>query len=345
MRSPARRIRANVYFLRKPFVEFLPVLVGMIVILLAGGFAFRSLYPEAAPTYTDGLYLTYCLIFMEHLVALPDHWLLQTLYFVLPPLGLAVILDGIVRFSYHILNRDETSAAWGRAMSKTMKDHVVLFGLGKLGLRVLQELIKLNELVSVVERNPNCPNIAFARKHGVPVRVATGREEGLLEELNLGAAKSLIMATDDDLVNLEVAIDARVLKPKLRIVMRLFDQELAAKIRDAFDLKLTFSTSELAAPLFATASSDRSILNSFYIGDQLMLVAKMRIEEGSALAGKSVAQVRTEYETIVLDLQREGDARFFPDGPDVLAVGDRVSIQTGPARLRRIQEANHSTPI
>ena len=86
-----------------------------------------------------------------------------------------------------------------------MNNHVVMFGLGKLGLRVLQQLLRLGELVVVVERDPLSPNIAYARKNGVPVRIAVGREEGLLRELNIKRAKSLIMATNDDLVNLEVA--------------------------------------------------------------------------------------------------------------------------------------------
>jgi len=38
---------------------------------------------------------------MEHLYEFPDHWLLQGFYIFLPPIGLAVVLDGIVRFSVH----------------------------------------------------------------------------------------------------------------------------------------------------------------------------------------------------------------------------------------------------
>ena len=148
-------------------------------------------------------------------------------------------------------------------MSKTLDHHVVLCGLGKVGLRVLQQLIRLNEQVIVLEKDTQCPNLAFARRHGIPVRIGHSREEGIFDDLNLAAAKSIIVATNDDLANLELAIDARKLKPGIRVVMRLFDQELASKIRDSFDIHLAFSTSELAAPVFATSSSDRSIINSF----------------------------------------------------------------------------------
>lgn len=340
MRSLTRRFRANVHYLKKPTLQFLPVFLGMIVVIFAGGWCFLHLYPEKVHSYSEGLYITYCLIFMEHLLDFPEHRVLQVFYVVLPPLGLGVILDAIVRFSYHILRRNEASADWVRAMTKTMKNHVVLFGLGKLGLRVLQELLRLDELVVVVEKDATCPNIAYARRHGVPVRIGMGREEGILDELNLKDAKSVIMATDDDLANLEVALDARNVKDDIAVVLRLFDQELAAKIKDAFDINLAFSTSELAAPLFATASSDRSIINSFYVGRQLMLVARVEVANGGGVVGKSIAEVRNEFQVLVLEVRRGSDQRFFPEVEERLVAGDRLTVQSGPERLRAFQQAN-----
>ena len=42
------------------------------------------------------LYISYAMVFMEHLLPFPRHPLLQVFYVLLPPLGLVVILDGIV---------------------------------------------------------------------------------------------------------------------------------------------------------------------------------------------------------------------------------------------------------
>ena len=55
--------------------------------------------------------------------------------------------------------------------------------------------------VSELEKNPDNRNIAVAEKHGVPVRIGGGREEGVFDELNVRRAKSIILATDDDLAN------------------------------------------------------------------------------------------------------------------------------------------------
>ena len=338
MRSLSRRIRANLLYLRRPFRQFLPILLGMVAILACGTWAFRVLYEHQGERLSVpyALYVTYCLIFMEHLAPFPDHWLLQAFYFVLPPLGLAVILDGIVRFSYHILRRDESSGEWISAMSSTMHHHVVLFGLGKLGL----QLLTMKELVVVVEKDPFGANLGFARQQGVPVLTGNGREPDIFEKLNLRAAKSIILATDDDLANLEIALDARKIKPDIRVVLRMFDQELAAKIKDAFDIQLAFSTTELAAPLFATASCDHTIVNSFYVGDKLLVVSRLRVRPHSGLIDRSVGWVRDELQTFVLETRRDDKVHAIPSEALTLREGDRITVQTDMPTLRRIQALN-----
>ncbi len=316
------------------------MLGGLIGLLLVGGMCFRALYAQKQLGYAEALYITYCLVFMEHLLDFPEHWVLQLFYVVLPPLGLLVILDGIVRFSYHLLRRDETSTEWVQAMCKTLDNHVVLCGLGKVGLRILQQLISLGEKVAVLEKDPQCPNLAYARRYGIPVRIGHSREEGIFDDLNLAHAKSIILATDDDLANLEMALDARKLKPGIRVVLRMFDQELAGKLRDSLGIQLAFSTSELAAPLFATSSSDRSIVNSFYVGDRLLAVANLVVNRDSDLVGQEIRNLGKGQHVFVLSHTRDGESTFFPTADIVLQPDDRITIQTEPETLRQIHELN-----
>jgi len=312
MKRWTRRIRANFYYLRRLLCNFLPLLLLLVVLLAAGSVCFHNLYQQEPPTYLRALYITYCLVFMEHLIPFPDHWALQFFYFVLPLLGLVVLLDGFVRFGYHALRRDANRAEWVRAMARANSNHIILCGLGRVGLRILEQLIRLGEDVVAMEKNAENRNLAFARKHGVPVLIGTGREEGIMDDLNVAQAKSTILATDDDLANLEMALDARKAKPEIRVVMRMFDQDLAAKIRDAFDIQLAFSTAALAAPLFATSSSDRSIVNSFYIGEQLLVVADFVVNQTSKLVGKKLQEVGAELRVFFLARTRDGKRTHFP---------------------------------
>lgn len=345
MKTPSRRALAYYYYLQKPIFKFLPLLILVLIVMFAGSLCFHAYYnqeefADRPMGYVEALYITWCLIFMEHLLEFPDNRVLQVFYFVLPPLGLVVILDGIVRFSYHILRRDEASVEWVQAMCKTLKDHVILCGLGKVGLRVLQQLNRLGEQVAVLEKDPKCTNLAYARKHGIPVRIGHSREEGIFDDLNVAEAKSIILATDDDLANIELALDARNFNPNIRVVLRLFDQELASKIKESFNIHHAFSTSELAAPLFATGSSDKSIINSFYVGNELLVVAALVIRPESELMNMAIRDLGARHQVFVISHVRCEQVANFPSVETILKVGDRVTIQTRPEILKTIHELN-----
>ncbi len=339
----SQNIRAWLFYLRKPTLQFLPILGALIVLVLLGGLAFTRLYDEPL-TYGRAVYLVYTLLFGESVSPAPGHWLLDVICFVTPVLGLVVILDGVVRFSYHILRRDETSHDWVQAVAKTMNNHVILFGLGKVGMRILQQLLKLGEQVIVLEKDAQCANFAYARKHGVPVRVGHGREEGVLDELNVVQAKSLICVTDDDLANLELALDARKAQPAIRVVLRMFDQELAGKIKESFGISVAFSTAELAAPLFATASADPSILNAFYVDGRLLVVAHIDVKPGAALCGKSIRELARELPLFIISYIRGGQSLLYPGGDVVFTAGDSLTLQTEPATLKHLHKLNGGNP-
>lgn len=338
-----QRTRAHLRYLARPTRAFLPVALCFGALVLLGGLCFHLLYVQEPLSLTRALYITYALVFMEHLLPFPQHWLLQVFYFLLPPLGLAVVLDGIVQYSLHLLHRDATSPAWNRAMADTLDQHVILAGLGKAGLRTLQVLLELGEQVCVLDKDPACPNLAWARQRGVPCVIATGRHEGVFDELNILAAKSIILATDDDLANIEMALDARKARPDIHVVLRVWDQELAARIRESFDIPVALSSTALAAPLFATSSSDPSIVHAFELGDRLLVLARIEVVAGTELDGCKLTELQLERPLHVVEHQRAGGPCDTAPGPSlVLQAGDWIIVQTEPAALRTLHGMNAS---
>ncbi len=339
MRSKHRRIRAWLVYLRKPLRQFLPLFLLAMVVVLLGGAAFYFLYDEQL-TFPHALWVTFALLTGEPTMDWPSHWLLETLFFVLPLLGIVVVLDGLVRFTYYAFRRDEESPEWVRAMTTTFKDHVILFGLGKVGFRVLQQLLALNQHVVVIEKDPNCPNIAFANNHGVPVRIGTHREEGILGDMNCLSAKSVICCTDDDLANLELAIDARKLKPEIRVVLRMYDQELAEKIRDTMGMELAFSTASLSAPVFATASADPSIINAFFVDGRLLVLARLTAHADANLKGKTVGELVKTHQLVVVSYRRGEGTVFHPPTDVEIEPGDVLTVECDPKTLNDLHNLN-----
>jgi hypothetical protein len=71
---------------------------------------------------------------------------------------------------------------------------------------------------------------AKAKELGVPVLVRDIKEDQALVDAGISRARALILATNDAMGNLEVALDARRMNPRIRVVMRMFDDQIALKV-------------------------------------------------------------------------------------------------------------------
>ena len=109
------------------------------------------------------------------------------------------------------------------------------------------------------------------------------RSEATLKRAGVQRARCIIAASDDDLANIQAALQARELNPAIRVVLRLFDQDLAARFQSGFNISTAFSTSYLAAPAFAMSALDDSVVGSFYVGNKPMLTVRILVKEGTQL--------------------------------------------------------------
>ncbi len=181
----------------------------------------------------------------------PQTWYLEVLHAVYPLVGFAVLGEGIVRFALLMTSRRRGEREWMEVMASTYRDHVVLCGLGHVGSRVLESLRAAGAEVVAVERDGGSRFVATARAAGVPVLVDDMRDDEVLLAAGVPAARCIVVATNDDLGNLEVALDARRMNPGIRVLLRFYDQRMAAKIQAAFGIDEAFSSAALAAPVIA----------------------------------------------------------------------------------------------
>ena len=98
------------------------------------------------------------------------------------------------------------------------------------------------------------------------------------------------------MTNLEIALEARELNPSIKVVLRMFDDQLAERVRRGFSIRTAFSTSALAAPVFAAAATRAQIDHSLYVDDVLLNVARTEVREGSSLEGRTIAQVEKDLD-------------------------------------------------
>jgi Trk K+ transport system NAD-binding subunit len=267
----------------------------------------------------------YFLLFAQPIIDLPDNGPVELLAVLIPPFGITAVAEGLVRFAYLFFAKERNDKEWFSVLAQTLKDHVIVCGAGRVGYRVFEQLHKLGVPMVVIERDEAKPFLAEIRAAGVPVLIDDVRAAGTLKRANLTKARAVVCATDDDLANLNVALDARKVAPGIRVVMRLFDDDLVEKTRVSFEAQ-AFSTSALAAPALAMAALDPSIRNSFEVGGRLMVVAELTMK--GPICGRTVAQLRDESGVLVIHLVRKsGETVFDPAGACCFEPGDVVTVQ------------------
>ncbi len=253
-----------------------------------------------------------------------DNLFLEALNLAIPPFGIAVVVDGIVRFTYLYFAKHRDDKEWIRVISQGLKDHVVICGAGRVGYRVAVQLLGLDREVVVIERNESAAFVTVLRDQKVPLLIDDIKSPECLVRTNVQRAAAIVCATDDDLANLNVALDARRLNPQIRLVIRLFDDDLVSKVRDAFKAE-ALSSSALAAPAMALAALDPRIVHSFQISGYLMVISHFVARQ--ALPGMTVANLQEQFGAVTLALQRHGAPQLNPRGETRIEASDILTIQ------------------
>jgi Trk K+ transport system NAD-binding subunit len=199
-------------------------------------------------------------------------------------------------------------------------------GAGRVGYRVVVQLRSLGKDVVVVEKREEAAFVAVLRDEQVPLLIDDIRSPQCLPRTNVKKAAAIVCATDDDLANLNIALDARRMNPDIRVVIRLFDDDLVAKVRDTFKAE-ALSSSSLAAPAMALAALDPRIVHSFRIGTHLMVVSVFEARQG--LPGLNISEVRDRFGGLALSMRRggKGDELLHPSGDTRIEAGDMVTLQ------------------
>ncbi len=282
----------------------------------------------------DAVYAAWMALFAQPIRSPPEPWILEVIGATYPMMGVMLIGEGIVRLSLLLLSRQHGEKDWMKVMASVKRDHVVLCGLGHLGSRILDRLLEAGADVVAIEKDEQGRFLAGAKATGIPVLIRDMKDDQALIEAGVPHARVIIIATNDDMANLEVALDARRLNPGIKILMRMYDGQVAGKITNAFAIDQAFSSAALAAPLVAAMSHQGGVLATYPIGGVAHVAAETVVQVGSALVGRSVGDLESSFALQVLARVPDGAAAESPPAASSLvAAGDRLVIH---ARAERV---------
>lgn len=311
-------------------------------LVLGGGLLLNMCYHDAdgqSRGYVESCYAVFLLVFLEPYLDFPREWYLQPFFFAVPVIGLAAVADSLVRLGYLLFSRKQDLPEWQRMVASLYRNHIIVVGTGKVGLRIVRGLLELREPVVVIERSPECGFLDELRDHDVPVLIGDGRQRKILEQAGVTQARSIILATSDDLSNLDSALTARDLNPRIRVVLRLFDDSLASKVSGAFHMPV-ISTAHVAAPAFIAAATDRQVYQEFQLAGRQVYLIDQRINAAGRLAGRTVGDIQSAYDVNVVMHQGEAGVNVNPRHDVPLRHGDTVLVIAPMERIRAFEEAN-----
>lgn len=218
------------------------------------------------------------------------------------------------------------------------REHVVVCGLGHVGYRVSRLLLRLGVKVAALGLEIRADRARVIAEGGGEVLRGDARDDAELARAGIEQASALVAVTDSDLVNLEVALDARRASAALRLALRVFDRDLARTLEQSFGRARAVGVSALSAPVVAFGALGHEITAGFSLGDAEVLVGHLDVTEGSPLAGLDASEVRERFGVGVI----AGGAPPAAEGQK-LAPGDRLAVVAERAAYLRLP-GNQDTP-
>lgn len=248
-------------------------------------------------------------------------------------LGLALVASFTAIFTNYLVRAHLGGALEVRRIPE--RGHIIVCGLGNVGFRVVQELLRHGERVVAIEKGRDVTFIPTARRLGVAVIIGDAALKEVLRQANASTARAVVAATSNELVNLETALLVRELDPNKRVVLRLTDTLLARTLREAADVRLALSIPELAGPAFVAALYGERVRSVFSLDERLFAVVDLAVQSHDPLLeGKTLKKLGSEFQILPLFLRRSD--RTVTEWPDMpLQAGDRLTAILSLAELQR----------
>jgi Trk K+ transport system NAD-binding subunit len=209
------------------------------------------------------------------------------------------------------------------------RDHVVVVGLGNVGTRIVTTLRERGVPVVAVERSDDAVGASAAARAGVPLVLGDATRERVLREAGAETCRALVAVTSDDATNLQAALIGRSVQRSVRVVLRLRDDDLAARVERSMDA-ISRSVSYVAAPVFAAALRDGQVLATIPVGRRILLMAEVTVGRASLMAGLPVGALDEAGVARVVGVYRGAGPDAVLEMPPRprrrLKVGDRLLV-------------------
>ena len=251
------------------------------------------------------------MIFRDHRMIIPhgDDCLLphDNAYFIGIP-------EEIEKFSQTFVQRD------ARKLHR-----VVIIGAGRAGRALAPMLEKQGVRVKVIDKDPDrCRLMADKLVDGIAI-CGDGTDIDLLTEEGVAEADVVVCLTEDDKLNLMLALLARHMSHnKTKTVVRVARNEYV-ELMEKVGVDIVLSARLLSASEVLAFARRGGVVSVSLLEGAKAEAVEVIVQEGAPVAGKPLMEAKLPRACLVCAYVRDGEA-VIPNGATVLQPGDRTIL-------------------
>jgi voltage-gated potassium channel len=222
-----------------------------------------------------------------------------------------------------------------KRLLKRMKNHVIVFGYAQLGRYVADKLGELGIDYAVVTHEPAIYD-SLTKKKVLTVLHHENRPIVALKEAGIEEASTLIAAHEKDPENILIILSARRLRPDIRIVSVVHDEQLIETAKNA-GADVTVPSSVSVGHLLALSAITRDLVGIVFsekVGTKE--IAQFSVFKSSKLIGKKLQDVTSLAQVIGLVRNQQLVQNVFD--PDLrISEDDTLLVFGDPAGLHELE--------
>lgn len=212
-----------------------------------------------------------------------------------------------------------------------MKPLIIVSALGYTGYKIYNLLKQQGANIVGISDRPIITQVDDK------IIVGDLRSPQVLMEAGIKQASTIVLASSDDALNVAILTQARVLNPKIRIVNRIYNHTLGARLDNTLPDHFSMSVPSLAAPIFAFAASGNQAIGHLRLFEQTWALHEEIITREHPWYGLSLAQLWDNLDQMLiyyLPRNSETDLVSAVVNDQVLELGDHL-ILANKAKVRQ----------
>jgi voltage-gated potassium channel len=313
------------------------------VVLAVGTFGYKLIAGGQA-TWLDCFYMTFITIAtigFGEVIDLSQSQTGRAFTIVVATFGIGVYSYALSKTTAFLIEGEFNLAMRRRRMLKRidkLQGHYIVCGIGRIGTNVARELSVTGRELVVIDTSHAHIDVFRERHPEVPWLHGDAAEDELLIAAGIAHAAGVFAVVGDDSKNLVIALSAKQLNPKVRVVARCHDVGFIEKIRRV-------GADAIVSPDFtgglrmASAMIRPQVVT--FLDEMLRSERGLRVEEievAARHAGRRLGELASPGpDHILIAIRTDGRWRFNPAADAVLAGGEVVIAMATPEGRRALE--------